>query len=40
VALTAYDAETRFSTLAAGADKQKALSILARLDANDTRANS
>ncbi len=40
VALSAHDAETRFSSLAAGADKQKALAILARLDADETQPNS
>jgi predicted transcriptional regulator len=34
-ALAAYDAETRFRTLAASADRNAALDILARLDALD-----
>lgn len=36
-ALAAHDAETRFRTAAAGADRQKALDILARLDADEER---
>jgi hypothetical protein len=35
VALAAYDAETRFRTLAAGADRTAALHILARFDELD-----
>jgi predicted transcriptional regulator len=38
-ALAAYDAETRFRALAAGADRNAALDILARLDELD-RARS
>jgi predicted transcriptional regulator len=34
-ALAAYDAETRFRALAAGADRNAALNILARLDELD-----
>ena len=34
-ALAAYDAETRFRVLAAGADRKAALDILARLDELD-----
>jgi predicted transcriptional regulator len=34
-ALAAHDAETRFRAAAVGADRQKALDILARLDAED-----
>ncbi|MDA8230594.1 MAG: hypothetical protein M0006_04565 [Magnetospirillum sp.] len=34
-AIAAHDAETRFHAMAAGADREKALSILDRLDAND-----
>jgi hypothetical protein len=34
-ALAAHDAENRFRLLAAGADRQKALDVLARLDADD-----
>ena len=34
-AIAAHDAETRFHLLAAGADPQKALAILDRLDASD-----
>jgi hypothetical protein len=37
-ALAAYDAETRFRAMAAGADRQTALSILARLDERDRQA--
>jgi|307.fasta_scaffold1410573_2 predicted transcriptional regulator len=33
--LASYDAETRFRTLAAGADRNAALDILARLDELD-----
>ena len=40
VALAAYDAETRFSVLAAGADKTKALAVLNRLDASEGRVAS
>jgi len=36
-ALATHDAELRFSILAAGADKQKALEVLDRLDAGDGR---
>jgi predicted transcriptional regulator len=35
VALASHGTEIRFQTLAAGADTQKALAILARLDASD-----
>lgn len=38
-ALAAHDAETRFRAAAAGADRQKALDILAGLDAEDDRAS-
>ena len=34
-AIATHDAEMRFAVLAAGADKQKALDVLARLDANE-----
>jgi plasmid stability protein len=34
-ALASYDAETRFGAMAAAANRQKALDILARLDAGD-----
>jgi predicted transcriptional regulator len=34
-ALAAHDAETRFRAAASGADRQKALDILARLDSED-----
>jgi plasmid stability protein len=37
-ALAAHDAETRFRAAAAGADRRKALAVLARLDAEDRRA--
>ncbi len=37
-ALAAHDAETRFRLLAAGADRQAALSVLARLDEADRTA--
>ena len=36
-ALAAHDAETRFRAAAASADRQKALDILARLDADEER---
>lgn len=36
-ALAAHDAETRFRVAAAGANRQTALDILARLDAEDDR---
>jgi hypothetical protein len=39
-ALAAHDAETRFRALAAGADRQAALAILARLDGRDASASS
>ena len=39
-ALAAYDAETRFRIVAATADRQAALSILARLDGLDRPASS
>jgi len=38
-ALAVHDAETRFRALAAGADRQKALDILARLDADEDRSS-
>lgn len=38
-ALAAHDAEVRFHAAAAGADRQKALDILARLDAEEERAS-
>ncbi len=38
-ALAAYDAETRFRVMAAAADRQSALNILARLDALDRGAS-
>lgn len=38
-ALAAYDAETRFRVLAAGADRQAALAVLARLDDADRSAS-
>ena len=38
-ALAAHDAETRFRLMAAGADKVAALSLLARLDAQDRGAD-
>jgi len=38
-ALAAYDAETRFRVMAATADRQSALNILARLDALDRGAS-
>ncbi|MBF0306890.1 MAG: ribbon-helix-helix protein, CopG family [Alphaproteobacteria bacterium] len=38
-ALAAHDAETRFHAAAAGADRQKALDILARLDADEERTS-
>lgn len=38
-ALAVHDAETRFHALAAGADRQKALDILARLDAEEDRSS-
>ena len=34
-ALAAHDTESRFRVLAAGADREKALAILARLDGDD-----
>jgi predicted transcriptional regulator len=34
-ALAAYDAETRFHAMAAGADRERALAVLDRLDATD-----
>ncbi len=34
-AIAAYDAEVRFSAMAAGADREKALAVLDRLDAMD-----
>ncbi len=34
-ALATYDAETRFAAMVAGADKRKALEILARLDVSE-----
>ena len=34
-ALAAYDAETRFRAVAAGADRERALGVLERLDAVD-----
>jgi predicted transcriptional regulator len=38
-ALAAHDVETRFRAAAAGADRQKALDILARLDADEEGAS-
>jgi len=37
-ALAAHDAETRFHLMAAGADRQAALAVLARLDEADRTA--
>jgi hypothetical protein len=40
-ALAAHDAETRFRAMAAGADRERALAVLERLDAVDrARASS
>jgi hypothetical protein len=40
MALASHDAEVRFATLAARADKTKALEVLARLDAVDAHADA